>query len=45
MEAEWRALFPVAWADFARFLAGWAPGHGGRDPAGERLIREALDSL
>ena len=43
VEAEWRELFPWAWADFQRFLAGWAPG--ARDNAyGRSLTEQVLDA-
>lgn len=44
VEREWRALFPLAWLDFYRFLAGWAGGAYAHDPYGENLLRD-LGSL
>lgn len=45
LEAEWRALYPVAWADFSRFLQGWSPGHWKLHRYSERLARQVLDEL
>ncbi len=42
LEAEWRSLYPVAWADFQRFLLGWAPGHFDRDTYASQMVQEAL---
>ncbi|PLY01652.1 MAG: choline kinase [Desulfuromonas sp.] len=45
LEAEWRALFPVAWTDFHRFLKGWSPGHWKLNTYSEQLAREMLRQL
>lgn len=45
VEAEWRALFPIAWTDFHRFLKGWSPGHWKINSYSERLAREVINSL
>jgi hypothetical protein len=45
LETEWRALYPVAWTDFYRFLQGWSPGHWKLHRYSERLAREVLDQL
>ena len=45
IEAEWRALYPIAWADFYRFLAGWSPDHWKIHGYSDRLTRQVLDAL
>lgn len=45
LEADWRALYPVAWTDFFRFLQGWSPGHWKLHAYSERLAREILEQL
>ena len=42
LEAEWRALYPFAWADFYRFLDGWSPGHWKMHGYSARLAELAL---
>ncbi|MCK5943194.1 MAG: DUF1679 domain-containing protein [Planctomycetes bacterium] len=45
VEREWRALYPAAWADFHRFLVGWAPDHWKIHRYTRRMTRLALDGL
>ena len=45
LEREWRALFPVAWADFHRFLKGWSPGHWKINSYSERLTRMVVEQF
>jgi len=42
LEAEWRELYPIACADFYRFLLGWAGEGGARDAYLERVTAEVL---
>ena len=42
LETDWRALYPVAWTDFHRFLKGWSPGHWKINAYSERLAREVV---
>lgn len=42
---EWQQLLPFAWADFERFLAGWAPSHHKRHRFSDMMTRQALALL
>jgi aminoglycoside phosphotransferase (APT) family kinase protein len=45
LQTDWRALYPVAWTDFYRFLQGWSPGHWKIHRYSNRLAREVLEQL
>jgi hypothetical protein len=45
LEKEWRSLYPVAWADFHRFLKGWSPGHWKINSYSERITTAVIKSL
>lgn len=45
LEYDWRALYPVAWTDFHRFVKGWSPGHWKIHGYSERIARETIASL
>jgi len=45
LEQEWRALFPVAQADFYRFLVGWMPTHWKINDYNKRVTQHVLASL
>lgn len=45
LENEWRELYPVAWADFHRFIKGWSPGHWKINSYSEKLTTGVIKSL
>lgn len=45
LEADWRKLYHVAWADFHRFLKGWHPGHWKINSYSERVSREVIENI
>ncbi|MCG9696656.1 ecdysteroid 22-kinase family protein [Shewanella sp. Isolate11] len=42
---QWRQLLVFAWADFERFLQGWAPKHHKRNRFSETMTNQALAEL
>ena len=45
LEQEWRALYPLAWTDFYRFLKGWSPAHWKLHTYSEKIARQTLSQL
>ena len=45
VEHDWRALYPVAWADFHRFMKGWYPERWDSNSYSERVTRKVIQSL
>ncbi len=45
LENEWRALYPVAWADFHRFIKGWSPDHWKINTYSETLTASVIQKL
>lgn len=45
LRAEWEPLYPLAWADFHRFLMGWNPRSWKVHRYSETITRRVVDSL
>ena len=45
LEIEWRSMYPVAWADFQRFMMGWSPGHRKLTDYSDATTDRALDQI
>ena len=42
---DWYRLFPIAWADFQRFLMGWCPTHHKNTAFSRRITERALQQI
>ncbi|MFK5984118.1 MAG: DUF1679 domain-containing protein [Pseudomonadota bacterium] len=45
LEKEWRALYPLAWTDFHRFVKGWSPDHWKIHGYSERIANQVVQQL
>jgi hypothetical protein len=45
LEAEWRQMYPVACADFMRFLFGWMPTHQKVNAYNLKMVEEVLKRI
>ena len=45
LEQEWRYMYPIAWADFNRFLMGWMPTHQKLHGYSEKMAQKALKEI
>ena len=45
LEKEWRFLYPLAWADFTRFLLGWMPTHQKINSYSRKMVEQTLNIL
>ena len=45
LEKEWREMYPMAWADFTRFLEGWMPTHRKLHRYSRAMVKEAMKGL
>jgi hypothetical protein len=45
LENEWREMYPIAWADFHRFVKGWSPGHWKINSYSEKITKKVISEL
>lgn len=45
LKKEWIQMYPLAWADFYRFLEGWRPGHWKLNDYGNQMVGKAIKDL
>jgi len=45
LEREWRYMYPIASADFVRFLMGWMPTHQKLNSYNQKMMEDVLGKL